>query len=467
MNRNNNFNKYKKLRKEYPYFIYENYSILKNKNFLDIEFTFNLADKFHFTPKIKIPKREFYNKKLSVKDLKNIVFQIGMIELISYWKSACSPKIIIKPHILNNEQIKWWEKLYFNGMGEFFYLNSIDADIDSFVKIIIDSKDELKTVKFRTDNSTIIPIGGGKDSAVTLELLSKLNNDTPLILNTRKASIDTIKTAGYSRDKIIEIQRSIDPKLLELNEKGFLNGHTPFSALLAFISILAAIITGKKNIAFSNESSANEATIKKTNINHQYSKSFTFEKDFRFYINKYISNDFNYFSFLRPLNELQIAKLFSGFEKYFYVFKSCNVGSKTNSWCGKCPKCLFTYIILSPFIQQSKLVKIFSKNLFDEKDLLKIFNQLIGIEKVKPFECVGTVEEINIALCMIIKNIDTNNLPYLLKYYVNTANYKRYKNEDYKRLLNNFNTEHFLSREFEDILRSPKVLRILQSYKKL
>lgn len=99
--------------------------------------------------------------------------------------------------------------------------------------------------------------------------------------------------------------------MLELNEKGFLNGHTPFSAMLAFTSYFVAYLSGKKYIAVSNEQSSNESNIKGEKINHQYSKSFEFEEEFRWYINNYLEDHVQYFSMLRPLNELQIAKLFS------------------------------------------------------------------------------------------------------------------------------------------------------------
>ena len=111
-------------------------------------------------------------------------------------------------------------------------------------------------------------------------------------------------------------------------------------------------------MALSNESSANESNVQGEKINHQYSKSFEFENDFRKYYNKYLKRNVEYFSFLRPLNELQIAMAFSKFEKYHTIFKSCNVGSKGAEWkwCCNCPKCLFVYIILSPFLYKQKLI---------------------------------------------------------------------------------------------------------------
>ena len=115
--------------------------------------------------------------------------------------------------------------------------------------------------------------------------------------------------------------------MLQLNAEGYLNGHTPFSALLAFLTLLIGVGSGSKYIALSNESSANESTVPGTDINHQYSKSIEFERDFRDYVSQHLSEEIQYFSFLRPLNEMQIASLFAQCEAYHPVFRSCNAGS--------------------------------------------------------------------------------------------------------------------------------------------
>lgn len=445
--------KFHSLRQQYPHFVYESYKIIKNKKSIHLSFEFKLSSEIVFKPELKIPIRNFFQaEKLSDYDLNNFVFHIGMIELLSYWKATCSPQIIIKPQKLNEDQIKWWKKIYFFGLSEFFYLNNIEVDQGSFVEVVSKSDYELSPVSVSLNNSIIVPIGGGKDSIISLEILKNKNQIRPFLLNPIEAGLNTVKTAGFLIDEIIVVQRFIDPKLLKLNDMGYLNGHTPFSALLAFISIFVATLSGIRNIALSNESSANEATISNTKINHQYSKSFEYETDFRKYVKKYISEDINYFSFLRPLNELQIAKLFSGFPKYFPVFRSCNAGSKKGIWCGKCSKCLFTFIILSPFIPQNELINIFKKNLFDDRNLLPIFNQLIGIDTEKPFECVGTIEEVNAALVLTIRKQASENLPFLLYYYKNIEQFIFYSTIETKDLFNSFGENNFLESDFSKLL---------------
>jgi len=455
MPKNNNREKFNKLRAEYPFLAFDGFDYQYSDKGLRVQFHFSLSDKYVFHPTMMVPAKDFFIPgNINESFLENILFHIGMVESISYWKAACPPKLIIRGHSLSQEQVNWWKKLYYNGLGEFLYLNGIAVKPEHFIQIESEPGHSMKPFSLQLEKTAIVPVGGGKDSVVTLEILGNDNGNIPLILNPRDASKGTVMKMGLYYDSIVEVQRSIDPVLLELNAKGFLNGHTPFSALLAFVSVLAAGLSGKKYIALSNESSANESTVQGSEINHQYSKSVEFEEDLRYYLNKFITPEIEYFSFLRPLNELQIARLFSGFPKYFDVFKSCNVGSKTDTWCGSCAKCLFTYIILSPFVSQEKLESLFGKNLFQDVELWPLLRQLSGMTLAKPFDCIGTIDEVNAALQMTLKTIPETGFPELLKLYRDSEMYSRYRDFDTGVLLHSFNENHFLPAEFETLLRS-------------
>ena len=392
-------NKYNSLREEYRFFRFQRYDYTLDNESLSVKFYFSLDDKYFFTPSFELPARKIYDfNNIDNNQLDTIVFNIGMIELISYWKLACPKKVFVTPHFLDENQIKWWKKLYFNGLGEFFYLNGIKENVNDFMEIVCESDVPCEKIKLPLSEKTLVPIGGGKDSVVTIELLKNKMPIIPMIINPRGATTECAKTAGFSEDQIAVIKRTLDPTMLRLNNEGFLNGHTPFSAMLAFYAVLIGLLANSKYIALSNESSANEPTVPDTEVNHQYSKSVAFENDFRHYVDKYISSEIQYFSFLRPINEVQIASLFAKNKDYYKVFKSCNVGSKTDTWCGKCPKCLFTYIIMSPFIPENELKEIFGRNLLEDNELLPIMKQLKGEAEVKPFECVGTIEEVNACL---------------------------------------------------------------------
>ena len=266
-------------------------------------------------------------------------------------------------------------------------------------------------------------------------------------------TIECAKIAGIDDEHIIEIRRTIDKNLIELNSQGFINGHTPFSAMLAFVSYFVAYLTSKKYIALSNENSANESNVVGEKVNHQYSKSFEFECDFENYVSKYLKAPVKYFSFLRPLNELQIAKLFAKHEQYHSTFKSCNVGSKEKEWkwCCNCAKCLFAYTILSPYLYPQKLINIFGEDLFEKQELLDTFLELTGNKDTKPFDCVGTFEEVNFAVSKVITDLERKHqiLPYLLEYYREHFSLVNMTEDITKR----YNEENHLTEEQNEWLR--------------
>lgn len=443
--------KFENLRKKYPKFIYNDYKIMDEENKICIEYNFEIENLTKFNPTIEILKKEFEIKNLDSDNVKNIVFNLGMIEAISYFKATCSPQFIIKCGKLDDFQEKWFKKLFYLGLGEFRFVNNINISEEEFVKFTSYGEKVAISENDTVLDGIIIPVGGGKDSNVTLELLKEYK-DKSLVFRIGKNRIATecAKIAGFDDNKVIEVKRTIDKNLIELNSKGFLNGHTPFSAMVAFLTYLCAYLLGKKYVALSNEASANESNVDGENINHQYSKTIEFENDFREYAEKYLRENVEYFSLLRPISELQIAKLFSELEKYHKIFKSCNVGSKQEpwKWCCNCPKCLFVYTILSPFLYQERLVRIFGEDLFTRKDLLKTFVELCGYGDTKPFECVGTYSEIRYSISEVIRTLEKENikLPYLLNYY--RENFEL-SNED---LLSYYNNEHNVPKEFEKIL---------------
>ncbi len=422
-----NQTKYDTFRQTFPEFVYEKYGYDVQPDGLHIVFRFRIGD-ICFQPTAFIPARRFLHFEQPMAILDKLVFNIGMIELVSYWKCYCPPTVRVECGTLDDSQVAFWKKIYFNGLGEFFYTNGIAATMEEFMGI---ENGELRfenypgaeaNSQFSILNSQfkyLLPIGGGKDSVVTLELLSELGHERviPLIMNPRGATVGCIEAANYTMDDVLVIHRTIDPLLLQLNSQGCLNGHTPFSAMLAFYTLLAAQLSGHCRIALSNENSANESTVVGTSVNHQYSKSLEFENDFRRYVAEHISPDYGYFSFLRPLSELQIAMLFSRFEKYYDIFRSCNAGSKQDVWCGKCAKCLFAYIILSPFIPPERLNGIFGKSMLDDMELKPYFDQLLGHAETKPFECVGTIGEVQAALSMTLRRWYGDSRPALLKDY--------------------------------------------------
>lgn len=411
------------LRQKHPRFYYHSYSVTHTDKSLIFGFDLEIEPHIHFSPKVIIENVDCQKINIIGQEvLNNIAFHLGLMEIPSYWKAACSPEIVIRAGTLDEFQILWWQDLLYKGLGEFFYKNNIDFTVSNFVnyKINGDPCSRIAPYKGRLNNKRLLlPIGGGKDSAVSRELLKKANKEIVCwLLNPTSSILEHIKANQDERP--ITVVRNIDKTLLKMNENGYLNGHTPFSAYLAFASAACAILFGHRDIALSNERSSNEGNVsfKGIEINHQYSKSFDFEKRFRDYSIRYLADEINYFSLLRPLYELQIARLFSGFTHLFPFFSSCNKKQEGNRWCHKCPKCLFVFTILYPFVEDNTLTtEIFSKNLFNDNGLIQTAFDLLGIGETKPFECVGSREETTVAFYLCIKKLKNSkkSLPVVLQ----------------------------------------------------
>lgn len=449
-------NNFKNLRKKYPTIIYQKYEINDTITSIFVEYTYILGE-YIFTPSINIDKKYISNKNINNDFLEYLFFNYGLVNIINYFKLSCPKEIVVECGYLEKEQTEFFKKLIFNGLSEYFYRNEIKLSYEEFTNFKINSKKEFKFNINEHFDGNLILVGGGKDSIVSLELLKEEKENNKCFLFERNIypknmpSYNSIYTAEYTDDDILIFDAEIDELLLKLNKEGFLNGHVPFSSQLAFASYIMAYLNNKKYIIVSNEASSNEGNVKDTNVNHQYSKSIEFENDFRCYTNKYFIKEIEYFSLLRPLLEIQIAKIFASYPKYFNIFRSCNLSSKQTgtNWCCKCPKCLFIFIILSPYVKQDELCKIFGSNLFEDENLLKDFIELLGYSENKPFECVGTYDEVKFACFKTIENLEKENkkLPKLLQYYKD--NYKI----DIKNIMDHFNISHNIPQKYIDIIK--------------
>lgn len=411
---------------KYSKFDFTGYSVTSNDSGVKIEFVYQVLGLTNFKHVIQLPAAF---KNFDFQNNQQILLVIGLFEMLSYWKAVVSTELTLPLALQPLDE--WARQFIRDGLGQFYYENDLNAEkISAELKIDYVAADisvetsllESATEVEKTLHGSVIMVGGGKDSILAMELLKEdMSNNLAFVVQTNansvQAAIDTATTAGFGPQQIIKIQRTIDPQLIDLNRQGFYNGHVPISATFGALAALTALAFGKRYVVAANESSANESTVKGSKVNHQYSKTYEFEQMLHTLLQKYVNGKVYYYSILRPYNELQIASKISKLDKYFSSFISCNLGGKKGEWCGNCSKCLFTFIIFSPFLSQEELVGIFGSNVLDNQALLDDFEKLIGIQDVKPFECVGTVEEVNAAISLGVKNFGAN-LPYLYRVYL-------------------------------------------------
>lgn len=333
--------------------------------------------------------------------------QLHLVAGISYYKAAVPPKIEIAQYNIGSADARYLDELYFHGLREYAYRNRLD--LSDYIHFPCQRFTKPFPSDLELPDVTAIPVGGGKDSIVTIEALKRADESLTLFSVGNPTPInDTCRIAGLPR---ITVCRTVDQKLFALNDAGAINGHVPISAIIAHVLVVCAILYGFRRAALSNERSANVGSlfVDGHDVNHQFSKSGGFEGFLRGHIQNNILAGFEYFSFLRPLSELGIARLFSRHHQYHDHFVSCNrafqikCGTHEQKWCCDCPKCRFVFLILAPFMSRERLTKVFGRDLLDDPAQASGFDDLLGLDGTqKPFECVGESGECLAAFSLLM-----------------------------------------------------------------
>ena len=332
--------------------------------------------------------------------------QLHLMAGISYYKAAVPKNIVVETGPLTKDAASFFEKIYLHGLGEFAHINGLN--LHQTLSFPFEEGLERDVVSCPLPRKTAVPVGGGKDSLVTIEALKQA--DEPMVLFSIGAHKPIVDVAGVSGVEHIIVKRALDPHLFALNKQGAYNGHVPISAIIAFVLAVSSVLYGFDRAALSNERSANVGNFEREDgfeVNHQYSKSLTFERDLHAFWSKEGLGTFRYFSFLRPLSELHIAQLFARYPQYHSVFTSCNKAFRLvktapeTRWCLDCPKCRFTFLAIAPALAKEALLAIYGANLLDMPTQQEGFDELIGVSGHKPFECVGEVEECVAAFCQL------------------------------------------------------------------
>jgi hypothetical protein len=169
---------------------------------------------------------------------------------------------------------------------------------------------------------------------------------------------------------------------------------------------LVAEATASRYVIAGNEQSANEGNgihIGDLEVNHQYMKSYAFEREFSPFLARYLHPELKYVSLLMPFYELQIGKIFASYPQYFSAFRSCNRRTDEAPWCLECPKCASVFLMLAAFVDEEVVSQIFQADLLAEPKLVKTFIDLCGRGGNKPLECVGRQDESLLALYLASK----------------------------------------------------------------
>lgn len=360
-----------------------------------------------FTERVVLPRAP-RQKNIPPALLEELLSGTHLMLGVSYYKLYCPPEIkLARP--LRASQAAFWNAVYSQGLGEFYYRNGLEPDI--FPGFPYEKSDEPAPVfELPRGERALVGIGGGKDSIVTMELLKKAGCDvTGLVVETQRGSAIIASIIKRAKIDSLTIRRFMDEQLFEDHPDRY-GGHIPISGVYAWLGLWAAVLYGFRYVVVGNEYSSNFGNLvyKGKTINHQWSKTGEFEQLLQDYIRLTLTPDVTYFSLLRPFYEIRVVEMFTKYKKWLPYFSSCNRnftvrGEGGAQWCGQCAKCAFMFLLLSTFLPKKKLIKIFGKNLYEEARLLPTFKDLLGRGDIKPFDCVGTFEESQAALFLARK----------------------------------------------------------------
>ena len=331
---------------------------------------------------------------------------LHLIAGVSYYKAAVPPHVRFGKPGLAEGLPAFLREVFVQGLAEFAYVNRLDVAARYAPESVPEFRPSPRELLL--PRRALVAMGGGKDSLVGLDLLRRAGIEVqPICIGSSSLIAATVGETGLP---LLQILRHLAPELAALNTAGAWNGHVPVTAINSAIAVCAAILYGFHYVVFSNERSADEATLitaQGTAVNHQYSKTTAFEREFRRIIHTVISPDIDYFSILRPFSELEIVRRFSRLTRFHDVYSSCNRNfhqlgqAVAGRWCGNCPKCRFAALSLAVFLGPRQVLQIQGVDLLDDPAQMEGFRALCGLGVDKPFECVGESGESRVALAAL------------------------------------------------------------------
>jgi len=330
---------------------------------------------------------------------------LHLVAGVSYYKAAAPNDIRIDGYAIDADTAALLEDLYVHGLGEFAYRNGLN--LHGKIKFPVGEGGAGSTPALGLREHALVAIGGGKDSLVSIEALRELGVEQTVTWIGGSQLIAAC--AARTGLPTLNIGRQLAPQLFEYNRQGAWNGHIPVTAVNSAILVFAAVLLGFDQVVFSNERSASYGSIipGTGEVNHQWSKGWQFESAFGTYVQQRIAADLRYYSLLRPLSELAVARQFAKSDRYDAWFSSCNrnfhlLGERPAArWCGVCPKCHFVFLALAPFMPKPRLTAIFGRNLLDDPDQTGGYDALLEYQDHKPFECVGEGRESRAAMAAL------------------------------------------------------------------
>ena len=353
---------------------------------------------------------------------------VGLASLPWLWLGVPCRRIAVRAALLTPEQCSFWAATYNGCCAEFFALNGFALPDGAGVSVECDTSARplsprqgaarvgLPPGSTPLEHRVLVPLGGGKDSLTTWELLRPL----PVAKRWLYVEDDAGEfAANWRLAALVVASGAPDPALVATHcwrDAGWeayrrrryrLVGH-PWAALVACTAALVALVHSYDAIAVGNERSAGEGNgcYQGVAVNHQHDKSLAFERPCAAYFRAHLHPGLAYFSCLAHLWEVQVAQRFCApavARRYLRLFTSCNeaaTSSHPSRACAACAKCLFVSLLLTAFLEHpAEAICYAGDDLLQGMALAPLLAALLDPDQSnKPLDCVGSARES--ALCV-------------------------------------------------------------------
>ncbi len=344
-----------------------------------------------------------------IRSLRSLHLALG----ISYYKIFVPP-VVTHPYAMDDTEAGFWNTVWRHGLGQFLYDNNLTAD--KLARFTAHDGQQFEgTTADNEATGAFLGLGGGKDSIVAGELLKATGTAIRgFVMATGEALGQAGEVAKVMDIPLQAVERRLDIHLSEVDKApDAYHGHVPISLIFALVGTALAIATDTAYVMVANEASASIPQLEHEGqtINHQWSKSFEAEQAIQQYIQRLIDPRVTYFSAIRRLTSIGVAKLFANYPQYFEVFTSDNTVFRidparrpSGRWSLESPKSLSSYVLLAPWLSDGNVRRIFGIDFLNEVSLAQLFLEMTGTEGHPPLDCVGTPEELILSMNLLARD---------------------------------------------------------------
>jgi UDP-N-acetyl-alpha-D-muramoyl-L-alanyl-L-glutamate epimerase len=390
-----------------------------------------LDEEILFVEELDLPVERAGPRVADIERVQGLLSLLHWVAGVSYFKTALPRQVACESGTPPPAVASLLEALYSEGLGELAYTNGLRGLLrPGFPRSPRAGGGDRQPARADARRASgahgsgpadasldrvLVPIGGGKDSAVALEIVRR--SGVELSLFSIGDAPPIARTAAVAGLPHLIVRRTLDPGLAGLNAAGAINGHIPITAIVSCVALLTAALNGFDAVAMANERSASAGNVvwDGVEVNHQFSKGLRAERLLSAALDELPHAGTGapgpaLFSLLRPASELAIARAFARMEQYHGAFTSCNAifridpALRASSWCCDCPKCRFVFLALAPFSEPAHLREVFRRDLLDEDDQFDGFALLTATGGHKPFECVGEEQESLAAMRLLARD---------------------------------------------------------------